>query len=57
MLNCHTDNDFLAKVHCVRMAFDDIISSEQNRDYFKMTARQLVSSFLSSTSQVSGLSC
>lgn len=52
MLNCQSDIDFLAKVHCVRLAFDDIISSTHNRHYFKVTARQIVSSFLSSTDQV-----
>ena len=52
MLNCQSDIDFLAKVHCVRLAFDDIISSTHNRQYFKVTARQIVSSFLSSTNQV-----
>lgn len=52
MLNCQSDIDFLAKVHCVRLAFDDIISSTHNRHYFKVTARQIVSSFLSSTNQV-----
>ena len=55
MLECTSDSDFLAKVHCVRLAFDDIISSKQNRDYFKITARELVSAFLTSTNQVGHL--
>lgn len=52
MLNCENENDFLAKVHCVRLAFDEVIRSSENRDYFKITARELVSSFFSSTQQV-----
>ena len=52
MLNCESEYDFLAKVHCVRLAFDEVIRSSENRDYFKITARELVSSFFSSTQQV-----
>ena len=52
MLNCESEYDFLAKVHCVRLAFDEVISSSENRDYFKITARELISSFFSSTQQV-----
>lgn len=53
MLNCQSDYDFLAKVHCVRLAFDEIVNSSDNREYFKITTRQLVSSFLLSTNKVS----
>lgn len=56
MLGCQSDADFLAKVHCVRLAFDEIVSSTHNREYFKVTARDIVSSFLSVTEQVSGWS-
>ncbi len=52
MLNCESETDFLAKVHCVRLAFDEVIGSSENREYFKITARELISSFFSSTQQV-----
>lgn len=57
MLNCESENDFLAKVHCVRLAFDEVIRSSENRDYFKITARELISSFFSSTQQVHDMTC
>ena len=51
-LQCSGDLDFLAKLYCVRLAFDELVSVASNRDYFQQMGRELISDFLSSTGQV-----
>ena len=52
MLQCHSDADFLAKLFCVRLAFDEILSSHTNRNYFKQLGRDLMALFLQSANKV-----
>ena len=53
MLQCLSDKDFLAKLFCVRLAFDEILSSQlTHRNYFKQLGMDIMSSFLKSTNQV-----
>lgn len=51
-LGCSGDVDFLAKLYCVRLAFDELTLSQANREYFHKIGRDLMSSFLSSTGHV-----
>ena len=46
MLHCESDEDFLAKVHCVRLAFDFLIRSPDHRTYFVSISRDVLSDFL-----------
>ena len=46
MLRCDHDNDFTAKLHCVRLAFDFLIKSEENCTFFENQTRQLMTRFL-----------
>ena len=50
-LGCHDDDDFLAKLHCVRLAFDALVTSSANRNYFVEVGRDIMSTFLQSTNQ------
>lgn len=58
MLQCLSDKDFLAKLFCVRLAFDEILSSQlTHRNYFKQLGMDIMSSFLKSTNQDPTLFC
>ncbi len=48
LLQCSSQNDFLAKVYCVRLGFDHLLQSTNNRTYFISIAQHLMSDFLSS---------
>ena len=52
MLQCHSDEDFLAKLFCVRLAFDELLGSHANRNYFKQLGRDIMASFLKTAKQV-----
>lgn len=51
LLCCQDDLDFLAKVHCVRLAFDDLVQSSAHRNYFIEVGRNVVGGFLTDTNQ------
>ena len=57
MLACSSEYDFLAKVFAVRMAFDELVKSEANRNNFKQAGRDVMVSFLRSANQDPGLFC
>ncbi len=57
MLQCSSENDFLAKVYCVRLAFDHVLQSSEHRSYFIGIAKSLVSEFLSSAGEDSTKFC
>eukprot|EP00117_Sycon_ciliatum_P014931 scpid11509/ scgid2981/ Protein FAM73B len=46
MLSCLSDNDFLAKLFCVRRAFENILRNKSSRDWIITSGCQLVSLFL-----------
>ena len=52
MLACSSQSDFLAKVFCVRLAFDELVSSEANRNHFRQAGRDMMAMFLRSANQV-----
>lgn len=51
LLCCAGEQDFLAKVHCVRLAFDSLVQSSTHRNYFMEVGRNLMSAFLQDTNQ------
>ncbi|XP_069122349.1 mitoguardin-like [Argopecten irradians] len=46
MTQCMSDTEFLAKLHCIRMALDVVFQVPENRNYFHQMGQQLLASFL-----------
>ncbi|XP_069093142.1 mitoguardin 2 isoform X1 [Pleurodeles waltl] len=42
LLGCCNDQDFLAKLHCVRQAFEELLQEESNRFFFGDVGKQMV---------------
>lgn len=42
MTQCISDTEFLAKLHCIRLAFNVIFQQPSQRDYFKTMGKQLI---------------
>ncbi|NWS84337.1 MIGA2 protein, partial [Toxostoma redivivum] len=42
LLGCYSDEDFLAKLHCVRQAFQDLLEDESNQLFFGEVGKQMV---------------
>ncbi|KAL5483942.1 hypothetical protein EMCRGX_G020363 [Ephydatia muelleri] len=57
MLACSSELDFLAKVFSVRLAFDELVKSEANRNHFRQAGRDMMVSFLRSANQDPGQFC
>ncbi|XP_078406310.1 mitoguardin 2 isoform X1 [Cetorhinus maximus] len=48
LLECYSDEDFLAKLHCVRQAFEILLQDEANRLYFSEIGKQMITGLMSS---------
>ncbi|XP_052788044.1 mitoguardin-like [Mya arenaria] len=46
MTDCLSDTEFLAKLHCIRLAMQEIFRVQEHRDYFTEMGRQVISSLL-----------
>ncbi|XP_043941796.1 mitoguardin 1 isoform X2 [Protopterus annectens] len=46
MLECLGDSDFLAKLHCIRQAFQIILSEEANRRFLAETGKKVLSTLI-----------
>ncbi|XP_053103940.1 mitoguardin 1 isoform X2 [Hemicordylus capensis] len=46
MLECLGDNDFLAKLHCIRQAFQVILSDSANRIFLAESGRKILSALI-----------
>uniref|UniRef100_A0A668RL07 Mitoguardin 2 n=1 Tax=Oreochromis aureus TaxID=47969 RepID=A0A668RL07_OREAU len=42
LLECYSDQDFLAKLHCVRQAFQILLLDETHRTFFMETGKQMI---------------
>nr|ACA57901.1 hypothetical protein [Plecturocebus moloch] len=42
LLGCYSDQDFLAKLHCVRQAFEGLLEDKSNQLFFGKVGRQMV---------------
>ncbi|XP_060929374.1 mitoguardin 2 [Limanda limanda] len=46
LLECYGDQDFLAKLHCVRQAFQVLLSDETHRTFFMETGKQMITGLM-----------
>uniref|UniRef100_A0A8C5Q0H2 Mitoguardin 1 n=1 Tax=Leptobrachium leishanense TaxID=445787 RepID=A0A8C5Q0H2_9ANUR len=46
MLECLSDTDFLAKLHCIRQAFEVIISQSDNKIFLKEVGKKVLSALI-----------
>uniref|UniRef100_A0A3Q3SM53 Mitoguardin 2 n=1 Tax=Mastacembelus armatus TaxID=205130 RepID=A0A3Q3SM53_9TELE len=46
LLECYGDQDFLAKLHCVRQAFQVLLLDETHRTFFMETGKQMISGLM-----------
>ncbi|XP_019366166.1 PREDICTED: mitoguardin 2 isoform X1 [Gavialis gangeticus] len=42
LLGCYNDQDFLAKLHCIRQAFQELLKDESNQLFFGEVGKQMV---------------
>ncbi|XP_040012500.1 mitoguardin 2 isoform X2 [Xiphias gladius] len=46
LLECYGDQDFLAKLHCVRQAFQVLLLDESQRTFFMETGKQMITGLM-----------
>lgn len=46
LLGCYSDQDFLAKLHCVRQAFEGLLEDHSNQLFFGEVGRQMVTGLM-----------
>ncbi|NXG56865.1 MIGA2 protein, partial [Hemiprocne comata] len=46
LLGCYSDQDFLAKLHCVRQAFQELLEDESNQLFFGEVGKQMVTGLM-----------
>uniref|UniRef100_A0A8C7LZS6 Mitoguardin 2 n=1 Tax=Oncorhynchus mykiss TaxID=8022 RepID=A0A8C7LZS6_ONCMY len=46
LLECYGDQDFLAKLHCVRQAFQVLLLDETHRTFFMETGKQMITGLM-----------
>nr|XP_057920497.1 mitoguardin 2 isoform X2 [Doryrhamphus excisus] len=46
LLECYGDRDFLAKLHCVRQAFQVLLLDEAHRTFFMETGKQMIAGLM-----------
>uniref|UniRef100_A0A8C5G6C9 Mitoguardin 2 n=1 Tax=Gouania willdenowi TaxID=441366 RepID=A0A8C5G6C9_GOUWI len=46
LLECYGDQDFLAKLHCVRQAFQFLLLDETHRTFFMETGKQMIAGLM-----------
>ncbi|KAL2100054.1 hypothetical protein ACEWY4_004448 [Coilia grayii] len=46
LLECYSDHDFLAKLHCIRQAFDALLVDDTHRTFFIETGKQMISGLM-----------
>ncbi|CAF0885397.1 unnamed protein product [Adineta ricciae] len=51
LLYCSSDTDYLAKLSCIRTACDEILGSEEKKDYLKRVSRAICERFLEKASK------
>ncbi|XP_070374633.1 mitoguardin 2 isoform X2 [Equus asinus] len=52
LLGCYSDQDFLAKLHCVRQAFEGLLEDERNQHFFGEVGRQMVTGLMTKAEKV-----
>ncbi|KAJ8339152.1 hypothetical protein SKAU_G00359380 [Synaphobranchus kaupii] len=51
LLECYGDDDFLAKLHCVRQAFQVLLLDETHRVFFCETGKQMITGLMTKASK------
>ncbi|KAM6297086.1 mitoguardin 2 isoform 1-T1 [Aegotheles albertisi] len=46
LLGCYSDQDFLAKLHCIRQAFQELLEDESNQLFFGEVGKQMVTGLM-----------
>uniref|UniRef100_A0A8B9RJL8 Mitoguardin 2 n=1 Tax=Astyanax mexicanus TaxID=7994 RepID=A0A8B9RJL8_ASTMX len=46
LLECYSDQDFLAKLHCVRQAFHVLLLDDTHRNFFMETGKQMITGLM-----------
>ncbi|KAM9082209.1 mitoguardin 2 isoform 5-T5 [Megaptera novaeangliae] len=46
LLGCYSDQDFLAKLHCVRQAFEGLLEDKSHQFFFGQVGRQMVTGLM-----------
>uniref|UniRef100_A0A8C6QAT9 Mitoguardin 2 n=1 Tax=Nannospalax galili TaxID=1026970 RepID=A0A8C6QAT9_NANGA len=52
LLGCYSDQDFLAKLHCIRQAFKGLLEDRNNQIFFGEVGRQMVSGLMTKAEKV-----
>ncbi|XP_064325015.1 mitoguardin 2 isoform X4 [Phalacrocorax carbo] len=52
LLGCYSDQDFLAKLHCVRQAFQELLEDESNQLFFGEVGKQMVIGLMTKAEKV-----
>ncbi|XP_074871377.1 mitoguardin 2 isoform X4 [Carettochelys insculpta] len=52
LLGCYHDQDFLAKLHCVRQAFQALLQDESNQLFFGEVGKQMVTGLMTKAEKV-----
>ena len=52
VLGCSNDKDFLAKLYCVRQAFDELLLVQHNREYIINAGKDIMITLLVQSQQV-----
>ncbi|XP_056668500.1 mitoguardin 2 isoform X3 [Monodelphis domestica] len=52
LLGCYSDQDFLAKLHCVRQAFQGLLQDESNQLFFGEVGKQMVTGLMTKAEKV-----
>uniref|UniRef100_A0A8K9URU5 Poly(ADP-ribose) glycohydrolase n=1 Tax=Oncorhynchus mykiss TaxID=8022 RepID=A0A8K9URU5_ONCMY len=52
LLECYGDQDFLAKLHCVRQAFQVLLLDETHRTFFMETGKQMITGLMTKANKV-----
>uniref|UniRef100_A0ABK0L7H1 Mitoguardin 2 n=2 Tax=Rattus norvegicus TaxID=10116 RepID=A0ABK0L7H1_RAT len=56
LLGCYSDQDFLAKLHCVRQAFEGLLEERNNQVFFGEVGRQMVTGLMTKAEKVACMS-
>ncbi|XP_036384962.1 mitoguardin 2 [Megalops cyprinoides] len=51
LLECYGDEDFLAKLHCVRQAFQVLLLDETHRGFFSETGKKMITGLMSKSNK------
>ncbi|KAK3524598.1 hypothetical protein QTP70_029922 [Hemibagrus guttatus] len=57
LLECYSDQDFLAKLHCVRQAFHVLLVDETHKNFFMETGKQMINGLMIKANKALATAC